>query len=248
MLNQLQSFQVRQQEIEVGVSNTQLDVSVFLWQQNGEAYTLPQTVTPQQTVPTLFDNMPPERLLELVLLHPELQQYRFKLEGLQVEKRLKFQSLLPAVYVKYNQLTRSHDIHKTFNTPWLENNYRFGVSIAVPLRFSEGRGEYRKAKLKIEQTEWQQINKRITLQTKLRQYYNEWQQLQQQIRLQQQAIASYVQLQRGEEIRFQNGESSLFLVNSRELKTLEAREKLLDLQSKEQKARASVWWAAGTMQ
>jgi outer membrane protein TolC len=247
-LAQLQTFQLMEQEINLGFTNTQLDVTVFLWQQNGEAYTLPQTVVPQGASPLMLEAFQPDRLLQQVQLHPELQQYRFKLEALQVERRLKFQSLLPSVYLKYNQLNRSHDLAKTISQPWLENNYRYGVSIGVPLRLSEGRGEYRKARLKIEQTELQQLNKRVSLETKLRQYFNEWRQLGQQILLQQQAIASYQQLQRGEEIRFQNGESSLFLINSREQKTIEARQKLIELQGKEQKARASVLWAAGTLQ
>ena len=246
-LAQLQSFQILEQEIDLGVSNTQLDVSVFLWQQNGEAYTLPQAIIPQGVSPVMLEAIQPERLLQQVQQHPELQQYRFKLEALQVEKRLKFQSLLPSVYLKYNQLNKSHDLTKSFSTPWLQNNYRYGISVGVPLRFSEGRGEYRKAKLKIEQTELQQLNKRVSLEIKMRQYYNEWGQLQQQIQLQQKAIASYQQLQRGEEIRFFNGESSLFLINSREQKTIEARQKLVELQGKEQKARASVLWAAGAL-
>jgi outer membrane protein TolC len=237
-----------EQEINLGFANTQLDVTVFLWQQNGEAYTLPQAVVPQGASPLMIEAMQPEKLLQQVQLHPELQQYRFKLEALQVERRLKFQSLLPSVYLKYNQLNKSHDLTKTFSSPWLENNYRYGLSVGLPIRLSEGRGEYRKAKLKIEQTEWQQLNKRVSLETKLRQYFNEWRQLGQQIQLQQQAIASYAQLQRGEEIRFQNGESSLFLINSREQKTIEARQKLIELQGKEQKARASVLWAAGALQ
>lgn len=247
-LAQLRSFQLMEQEIALGVRNTQLDVTVFLWQANGEAYTLPQAVIPQQSSPVMLEMMQPERLLQLVQRHPELLQYRFKLEALEVERRLKFQSLLPSVYLKYNQLNKSHDLMKSFTTPWLENNYRYGVSISVPLRFSEGRGEYRKAKLKIEQTELQQLNKQVSLQTKVQQYYNEWRQLAQQIILQQQAVELYAQLQRGEEIRFANGESSLFLINSREQKTLEARQKLIELEGKEQKARASVLWAAGVLQ
>jgi outer membrane protein TolC len=246
-LAQLQSFQIRASELQLEVSNTQLDVNVFLWQENGEAYSLPQAVTPQQQMPALLENMQMDKLLQNVQLHPDLQQYRFKLEALQVEKRLKFQSLLPSVYLKYNQLNKSHSLQKSFSTPWLENNFRYGVAVSIPLRLSEGRGEYRKAKLKIEQTELEQINKQILLQTKLRQYYNEWRGLRQQIALQQQAIQSYAALQRGEEVKFTNGESSLFLVNSRELKTLEAQQKLIELQGKEQKAVASALWAAGTM-
>ena len=246
-LAQLQSFQIRASELQLEVSNTQLDVNVFLWQENGEAYSLPQAVTPQQQMPALLENMQMDKLLQNVQLHPDLQQYRFKLEALQVEKRLKFQSLLPSVYLKYNQLNKSHSLQKSFSTPWLENNFRYGVAVSIPLRLSEGRGQYRKAKLKIEQTELEQLNKQVLLQTKLQQYYNEWRGLRQQIALQQQAIQSYSALQRGEEVKFTNGESSLFLVNSRELKTLEAQQKLIELQGKEQKAVASALWAAGTM-
>ena len=246
-LAQLQSFQIRANEIVLELTNSQLNINVFLWKENNEPYAVPQGVTPQRSMPAMFENMQLEVLLQQVQLHPELQQYRFKLESLQVEKRLKFQSLLPSVYLKYNQLTRSHDLQKTFNTPWFENNYRYGVAVSIPLRFSEGRGEYRKAKLKIEQTELQQLNKQVLLQTKLRQYYNEWRQLREQIALQQQAVQSYATLQRGEEIKFSNGESSLFLVNARELKTLEAEQKLIELQGKEQKAVATALWAAGSL-
>ncbi|HZH65963.1 MAG TPA: TolC family protein [Flavisolibacter sp.] len=245
-LAQLQSFQLRQAEIAVDITNSQLDVNVFLWQQAGEAYSLPPTVVPQRTL-TSIETLQIERLLQNVQQHPELQQYRFKLEALNVEKRLKFQSLLPSVYLKYNQLNKSHDLGKSFSTPWLQNNYRYGVAIAMPLRLSEGRGEYRKAKLKIEQTELAQLAKQVTLQTKLQQYYNEWKALQAQMALQQRAIASYAALQRGEEVRFSNGESSLFLINAREIKTLEAQQKLIELESKEGKAAASTLWAAGTL-
>ncbi|HYH16393.1 MAG TPA: TolC family protein, partial [Flavisolibacter sp.] len=144
-LAQLQSIQIRASEIQLNVSNAQLDVNVFLWQENGEAYTLPPSVVPQATMPPLMEAMQMERLLQQVQSHPELQQYGFKLKALQVEKRLKFQSLLPSVYVKYNQLNKSHDLQKSFTTPWLDNNYRYGVAVSIPLRFSEGRGEYRKA-------------------------------------------------------------------------------------------------------
>ena len=160
---------------------------------------------------------------------------------------MKFQSLLPTVYVKYNQLNKSHDLSKSFNSPWLQNNYRLGLAVSVPLRFSEGRGEYREAKLKIEQLKLEQQNKQTLLQTKLRQAYNEWKAVREQIALQQNAVRSYAALQRGEEIKFSNGESSLFLVNARELKTLEGQQKLIDLQSKEQKALAATLWAAGAL-
>jgi len=45
--------------------------------------------------------------------------------------------------------------------------------------------------------------------------------------------------------RFFNGESSLFLINARELKTIETKQKLIELKSKNRKALVSLKWSAG---
>ena len=50
--------------------------------------------------------------------------------------------------------------------------------------------------------------------------------------MQELAYQNYIRLQRAEEIRFQNGESSLFLINARENKALEALQKLQELRAK----------------
>jgi outer membrane protein TolC len=54
-------------------------------------------------------------------------------------------------------------------------------------------------------------------------------------------------LQRGEETRFQAGESSLFLINARENKTLEALQKLQELKSKYYQTENALQWAAGIL-
>lgn len=245
-LTQLQSIRQRENEIGIELFNAAAELSVFMWKEDGSMYELPASVMPD--VNNLAVQMPqPELLAQQVAAHPELQQYNYKLDALRIERRLKFQSLLPSVYLKYNQLQASHEMDKLFSTPWLENNYRYGVSIALPLRLSEGRGAYQKAKLKIEQTEWERKNKLASLQMKFSQYYNQWKQVKEQLLLQEQALRSFVALQKGEEVKFANGESSLFLVNARELKTLEVQEKLIMLQGKEQKAAAGTLWISGTL-
>lgn len=245
-LTQLQSFQLRQQEIEANLLNAALEVQLYLWNTGGQPAEFTSALAPQAAMPATA-MLPLAELLQQVNTHPQLAQYPFKLRSLEVEKRLKFQSLLPQINLKYNQLGKSHDIRKGIAQPWFANNYRYGLQVAIPLRLSEGRGEYREAKLKIQQVEWEQLAKQVALQTKLKQYYNEWLMLLRQISLQQQVIASYQQLQRGEELRFSNGESSLFLVNNREQKTLEAQQKLIELQQKAQKTRAAVYWSAGIL-
>jgi outer membrane protein TolC len=120
------------------------------------------------------------------------------------------------------------------------------MSFVVPLRISQGRGEYQQAKLKIDHAKLTQVNKQVELYNKVKQYYTEWQQTNQQLRLQQSLLSNTIVLQRGEETKFSNGESSLFLVNSRELKTIETHYKLIELRAKNRKALISLKWSAGT--
>lgn len=50
---------------------------------------------------------------------------------------------------------------------------------------------------------------------------------------------------KAEEVKLQNGESSLFLINSRENKALEAFEKLIELKTKFLKTKFALHWSAG---
>jgi outer membrane protein TolC len=239
-LTQVQQFQQRQNEIELALIKSSLELSAFLWTGDTKAYDLPRDVVPQEP---REEQIQLDTLLMAANIHPELLVYDFKQRSLQIEKRLKFQALLPDVDLKYNQLGR--DVSNTIKGAWLQNNYRYGISVAVPLRLSEGRGGYQAAKLKIEQTRLAELNKRVQVQNKVKQYYVEWQQTSIQKGRQAELVKNYLTLQRGEELRFANGESSLFLINARELKTIEGQQKLVELEGKRQRARQSLKWAAG---
>ena len=52
-------------------------------------------------------------------------------------------------------------------------------------------------------------------------------------------------LRNGKQIRFENGESSVFLLNSREATPGTARVKLAELQAKYAQTQATLRWAAG---
>lgn len=240
---QVQSFQIKLSEANQNIVKASLQLSTFLWTDNGGQVELPLDVMPQNY--EQVNLLAVADILHFSSLHPALQQYDFKLKGLQIDKNLAFQSLLPEVKIRYNQM--GYDISKTVNAPWFNNNYRFGVSVSVPLRLSEGRGEYQKAKLTIERTRLDLANKQVQIYTKVKQYYTEWQQTETQLMLQNKLLANTSALQKGEEIRFTNGESSLFLINSREQKTIEAEQKAIELKAKAQKAAIAVRWSAGIL-
>lgn len=244
-LTQIQTLAFQKNVAYTELIKSKLELSVFLWKEDGSFFDLPDTIVP---APVFFEEtfLLPD-LLTQTNSHPLLLQYNFKLSSLTIERKLKLQSLLPKVDFKYNQLIRGYDFTKTINAPWFQNNYRFGVNFSMPLRLSEARAEFKQANFKIKNVEWERIQKTAQLQTKLRQYHNDWLQTLEQIKLQNGLVESYMALQKAEQVRFMNGESSLFLINAREQKTLEGFQKLIEVKAKNLKSIAGLRWAAGVL-
>lgn len=251
-LTQLQSFQYREQEALLQLQNASLELSVFLWQQNTASYTLQPDVIPEKnwiTEPTNALSIPvlDELLQQAVIAHPDLQQYAFKLDALSIDRKLKFQELLPKLDFKYNQLGKGYNLLNAKSGPLFNNNFQYGIAFSLPLRLSKGRGEFRKAKLKITETQLEQQMKKRLVENKVKTYYNELLAISSQAAILEKAYQNFAVLQKGEELKFRNGESSLFLVNSRENKTLDALEKLLKTKASYFKSRAGLFWAAGLL-
>lgn len=247
---QLQQFRFLQNEANVQFANNAIGLSLFLWQQNLVPYNLGNNIVPAKN---LLDSAGKENeqlvladLLQTASLnHPKLTSFNFKLNALEVERRLKFQELLPYVQLKYNQLGKGYNIPKTTAAFLSDNNYQFGFSFSMPLRLSEGRAAYRTAKLKITETAIQQDFTRIEIMNKVKQVFNDQINIKNQIELQESMYRNYLRLQRAEEIKFANGESSLFLINARENKAIESLQKLLELRSKYFEIRAKLQNAVG---
>lgn len=251
-LTQLQNFELMKSQAYLDFINTGLELSVYLWTAGTQPYNLPANIIPgdELQLVNIANAAIPElnNLLEAAREnHPELIIYNYKLNVLGIEKKLKFQDLLPTVNFRYNQLGKGYEILKTATGPLFENNFQYGLSLGIPLRLSQGRGEYKKAKLNITETQLQLSQKKLQIEIKVKGYFNELMTLIKQVALQEKALKNYQALQRGEEIRFEAGESSLFLINVRENKTLEALQKLQELKAKYFKTEIALQWAAGLL-
>ena len=160
---------------------------------------------------------------------------------------MKFQELLPEINAKANLLNRDFNPVKNAGLPLLENNNKWGVGVKIPLLFRQGRGEYKMAKLKLEENNLYFKQKIVETENKIRDYYNRVTILQTQIATANSALINYNSLLKNELLRFNNGESSLFLVNSRENKVLEIKQKIIELQIKLLKANYTLNWTCGLL-
>ena len=102
-------------------------------------------------------------------------------------------------------------------------------------------------KLKKQDTQLANQQKLLELQNKLRNYFNEQVMLKKQIDIYADAVKNYFALLQGEKKKFTTGESSLFLVNTRETKFIEAQLKLAELKTKYNTASMGLIWAAGIL-
>jgi outer membrane protein TolC len=251
-LAQLQSFRYLQNDALIQFLNSGVNLGVFLWKPNGEPYTMPRDVIPAAGQLDINYAEQPEGMFSSFIdsaltQHPKLKEYDEKLKALEINRRLAFQELLPTINLKYNQLGKGYDIIKTAGAFLSENNYRFGMSFSLPLRLSQGRGEYKLAKLKINETVVEQDLTRLLIINKVTTAFNELINTKKQIALQEEVYKNFLRLQQAEETRYFNGESSLFLINSRETKAIEARQKLLEVKAKYFVTEAKLKNAAGLL-
>lgn len=245
----VQERQLQLQQAQLNNTNSRLKVAVYLWTDNEVPLELQDT-----TIPASPTNVPvalqPDSLNQLLQFarnnHPELRKLNLKTSQLALEQRFAADKLKPKLNIDYNVLQRDFDVNsEIINEQYLRNNYKLGMSFSLPLFLREERGKLQltKAKRQANFLELTQTTREID--NAIQAAYNDWLTLEEQIKLQQQLVANALILRNGEVTRFENGESSVFLINSREVKHLEAQVKLYELQTKYAKAKTYLYWSAG---
>lgn len=165
-------------------------------------------------------------------IHPELNQKVLKLKMLDLDKKMAWEYFKPQINLNYNPLADYNDM---FNQPYINpNNYKLGLDIKIPIFYRKQLGNLQSISIYQEQT-------KIEIDTKQREIYNEalslhigLQALEKQINTQKINLKNSLELLKAEQEKFKLGESSVFMVNTRENTYLNAEIKLIELISKQQ--------------
>jgi len=252
-LTQLQNFQLLQSEALYRWQATALNLSNFLWLNDRETFTPTTAIVPDSAWNVVDVQLYPLPIVQDVVAramaaHPKLQSLDAKLDVLEVERRLRWQSLLPTLNINYNFLNKGYEPWKGIGQNLLQNNYKYGIEVGMPLLLRQARGNYKIAGIKIRNTTLEQDQTRVEIENKVQDYYNQVLTLRQQVKLFEDALENYIRLLRAEEVKFSIGESSLFLLNTRENKVLETTQKLVELKTKFFKAQVALQWAGGVLE
>ncbi len=251
-LAQLQNFQQLREEAWLNFRKSTLDVSTFLWLPNEQpAYlsknVLPDTIWATRDFTKLNVDELSQWLTQTISNHPKLQMIDFKMQALEIERRLKFQSLLPKADLKYNFLQSGYQFPAGSNVLFFENNYKFGFNVAIPIPNRNGFGQYKAAKVKLKSVDLDRNFTQLNLENKVRFHYNELLNLQKQVSIYEEVNKNYTRLFEAEKLKFSLGETTLFILNTRETKLLEAQQKLLELKTKFYQSFAKLNWASGLL-
>ncbi|MGB3800021.1 MAG: TolC family protein [Lewinella sp.] len=175
--------------------------------------------------------------------NPLLTRTRLKIADLEIDERLQREYLKPQVDVKYNALLAGG-----VDDPIQElsgNNYKWGVTLRQPLLLRKERGKLALTRVKLSETQLELSDKIADIDAKIISATNEVNATADQYSLAVRNADDYSRLLEGERTLFRGGESSLFLVNNREVSFIDAQLKQVELMVKHRKARLARNFAVG---
>jgi outer membrane protein TolC len=166
-----------------------------------------------------------------LLEHPKIIDLQIERERLLVDRRLARESLKPKVDIKYQWLNSINQIRTGDITSTLSpNDYTWGISFSYPIPMRAARGKMQLNKIKQFENQFkinqlrQELNARmqalLEIQSNFEDIIGEYNTL----------INDFRRLLQAERTLFEMGESSLFLVNTRENRLLSAQITYINLQ------------------
>lgn len=229
-------------------------LQVYLWDegaipwQQGSDFAAQAPVSIAAEPPMAADSLA-AMLMSIETQHPELLGLRYDLAWLDVERRMKAEKLKPKLNLEYAAL--NEPIFGTggsvVDPSLFMDNYKWGFQVSFPLFLREARGDLGLTKVKIQDVQWKQEEKRQAILAKVGVYASQMEVLFDQMQLSQQNVSNYRQLLEAENNKFRAGESSVFEINVWETQLIESELKLLSLQAKYAKTQAALAWAAGQL-
>lgn len=247
----VQDRQIQLEGIKVDLQNSRLVLSNYLWSSKGTPLELPENAYPQANA-QITGKVNRYALDTLVSrasnLHPELVKLQSKGGQLAIERSYRSQLLLPTLNVNGSFLSNrrgfNYDIPAYYDFNW--KNYKVGIDFAFPLFLRAERGKLREIKIQQQELNYSFQQTGRDIKTNILSSYNDIKAYENQLAIQINSVKNQQILVKGELQKFELGESTLFLINSRETKLIDMQIKQAEIVSKYQKSLADLYYKAGT--
>ena len=232
------------EKARIKLVKSSLELSNFLWLNENTPVELKENIVPDvstlNNVDTAFNIALFNNADFDINNHPKIRSLEFKIKSLNIERKLKMNNLLPQLDVQYNFLTQTP---REINSLMVDN-YKAGIKFKVPLFLRKERGDLKLAKIKLQNAELENEATKVVIKNKVNAVQEELKSFIIQSNYITNIVKDYNTLLKAEERKFFLGESSLFLVNSRESKLIETKLKAIEIENDYFNSKANLFKAA----
>ena len=197
------------------LAKAKLELANFLWLENNIPLELSDELIPETELEfTIQESLKTNDLLNTdfsITNHPKINALQSKIDILNVEKKLKANMLLPKIDVGYSYLSEPSYIDN-----YQFKDYKIGLDFYFPIFLRKERGSLKLAKYKVQETEFALDLEKVQLSNKINAQKLEIASLLKQKALIKDLVQDNITMLNSEERLFSFGESSLFLINTRE--------------------------------
>ncbi len=233
----LENRTVENKSAQTQFQNATLLLQTFLWADGNQLVSIPANVIPQ-----LANTNPEVEILNANDIDslPSIQLAAYKVDQIALDVKWKKEQLKPSINANYNLLNQPSGNLEI--SQFSMQNYKFGVTAYVPLFLRKERGGVKLAKLKMESAGLDLLAKKREYDQKIKNLSNEIELQTANIVIQKRIVAHTRTLRTAELDKFQAGESSLFMINSREQTYLSSENKLVELEIKLEVSKLKMKW------
>ena len=233
----LENRTVENKSAQTQFQNATLLLQTFLWADGNQLVSIPANVIPQ-----LANTNPEVGILNANDIDslPSIQLAAYKVDQIALDVKWKKEQLKPSINANYNLLNQPSGNLEI--SQFSMQNYKFGVTAYVPLFLRKERGGVKLAKLKMENAGLDLLAKKREYDQKIKNLSNEIELQTANIVIQKRIVAHTRTLRTAELDKFQAGESSLFMINSREQTYLSSENKLVELEIKLEVSKLKMKW------
>lgn len=213
------------------LNKAKLELSNYLWLENNIPLELSDELIPEEKLALSI----PETLKTNDLLnsefsianHPKINALQSKIDILNVDRKLKANMLLPKIDIGYSYLSEP-----SYFDNYQFEDYKIGLNFYFPLFLRKERGGLKLAKYKVQETEFALAVERVQLTNKINAQKIEIASILKQKDLINELVEDNNIMLNSEERLFTFGESSMFLINSRENNLVTAQLSLIAIENR----------------
>lgn len=247
----VQDRMIQHEKMKIELLNARLTLSNHLWAADEKPVELPESVSPptaDQVVSRFEEQLLDSLMTNLSTNHPDLLKLGSKNEQLAIERSYRAELLKPKINISGSLLSQRRNFNEyiphyyDFNS----GNYKVGLEVAFPLFLRAERGKLREVKIKQQELQFDLQQRNREIRNGLVSSFNSLTAYYAQLEVQVKSIENQQILLNGESSKFELGESTLFLINTRESKLIDMKIKRQEMIAGYQKTLAELYYKGGS--